>query len=54
MFNEQDKYIFDEFKQLFGLTYYDDKFEITNKRIFSYMTYFTLGEETNVWKPIPM
>jgi hypothetical protein len=38
MFAEQEKLIFDEIKKRFGLTYYDDTFEIIDDRTFSYRT----------------
>lgn len=53
MFDEQDKLIFEEFKRLFGLTYYDDTFESV-KREFSYTIFINPGGELNVCKPIPL
>lgn len=52
MFDEQDKFIFEHFKQLFGLTYYDDTFTKNAEYAFSYRTYFSLEGELNVSKPI--
>ncbi len=38
MFDTQDKLIFDEIKQMFGLTYYDDTYTVDGNRKFSYIT----------------
>ncbi len=54
MFDEQDKFIFDEFKRMFGLTYYDDTFETNFKRNFSYIKFVSPGGKQNVWKHIPV
>ncbi len=54
MFEEQDKLIFDEFKKMFGLTYYDDTFETNVERKFCYRKYVTKEGELYIWKPIPI
>lgn len=54
MFDEQDEYIFNEIKRMFGLTYYDDTYETNINREFSYLKYVSPGAELNIWKPIPL
>jgi hypothetical protein len=44
MFNKQNKIIFDKIKTLFGLSYYDDNYEIENEKKFSYIQYFKLPD----------
>lgn len=39
MFELQNKKIFDVIKEKFGLTYYDDTFEIDEKMVFSYIQF---------------
>jgi len=52
MFDAQEKIIFDEIKNTFELTYYDDTFERINKK-FSYITYFNINSD-NIGKLIPL
>lgn len=49
MFEAQDKIIFDKIKEICGLTYYDDFYEINN-RTFSYRTYINAGNPHNIEK----
>ena len=53
MFNKQNKIIFDEIKVFFGLSYYDDNYEIDNKRKFSYIEYLNLPV-VNIGKSFPI
>ena len=50
MFDAQDKVIFDEIKELCGLTYYDDTFEKKDDRVFSYITYFNAVKPEHIGK----
>jgi hypothetical protein len=47
MFDAQDKLIFEEIKNILGLTYYDDTYEINPKRTFSYIIYTTCNTASN-------
>ena len=47
MFDAQDKIIFEEIKNVLGLTYYDDTYEINPKRTFSYIIYTTCTPASN-------
>ena len=39
MFDVQHKKIFDEIKEKYGLTYYDDTYKIDEKMVFSYIQF---------------
>jgi hypothetical protein len=47
MFDAQDKIIFEEIKNVLGLTYYDDTYEINPNRTFSYIIYTTCTTASN-------
>ena len=48
MFDNQDKIIFEKIKEMFGLSYYDNNYEIKKDRIFSYITYVELGKTQDI------
>lgn len=54
MFDAQDKIIFDEIKEICGLTYYDDTFETKYNRVFSYRTYFNAVKPEHIGKSFPL
>lgn len=54
MFDLQNKIIFDEIKEMYGLTFFDDTFEIKNDRVFSYITYFDAIKPENIGKIFPL
>ena len=54
MFDIQDKIIFNEIKEICGLSYYDDTYEIKIDREFSYTTYFDAVKSEDGVKTLPL